>query len=299
MDEIHFVDTTIRDGHQSLWAERMSTGMMLPIAKRLDDAGFLAIELLVGLAHQEGGARAARGSVGAHPAGGRARPQHAAAPDRRPRQHVRLRSALHVRALHRAHGRQRHPAGAHLGAMERSAGLEIPRRGGAQVRARSDRQPDLFGLAGSHRRILRGALPPGRDAQAVPALPQGSGRPADARAHPHAGAGRARQQRRHPGRAAQPLHHRARAAGGARGRPARHPDRQYGRAAARRRRRAALDLQRRAQSARHRLPAGDRRGGAAPGHRALHGHRQARGLSDRACRPNTTTPPTSIRCRAA
>src|SRR3954449_22097 len=48
MDEIHFVDTTIRDGHQSLWAERMSTGMMLPIAKRLDDAGFLAIELLSG-----------------------------------------------------------------------------------------------------------------------------------------------------------------------------------------------------------------------------------------------------------
>src|SRR5947207_4602021 len=48
MDEIHFVDTTIRDGHQSLWAERMSTGMMLPIAKRLDQAGFLAIELLSG-----------------------------------------------------------------------------------------------------------------------------------------------------------------------------------------------------------------------------------------------------------
>jgi oxaloacetate decarboxylase alpha subunit len=48
MDEIHFVDTTIRDGHQSLWAERMSTGMMLPIAKNLDQAGFLAIELLSG-----------------------------------------------------------------------------------------------------------------------------------------------------------------------------------------------------------------------------------------------------------
>src|SRR3954454_9347522 len=48
MEEIHFVDTTIRDGHQSLWAERMSTGMMLPIAKNLHDAGFLAIELLSG-----------------------------------------------------------------------------------------------------------------------------------------------------------------------------------------------------------------------------------------------------------
>jgi oxaloacetate decarboxylase alpha subunit len=48
MDEVRFVDTTIRDGHQSLWAERMSTGMMLPIARRLDEAGFLAIELLSG-----------------------------------------------------------------------------------------------------------------------------------------------------------------------------------------------------------------------------------------------------------
>jgi oxaloacetate decarboxylase alpha subunit len=48
MDEVRFVDTTIRDGHQSLWAERMSTGMMLPVAKRLDEAGFLAIELLSG-----------------------------------------------------------------------------------------------------------------------------------------------------------------------------------------------------------------------------------------------------------
>jgi len=48
MEEIHFVDTTIRDGHQSLWAERMATGMMLPIAKNLDDAGFLAIEILSG-----------------------------------------------------------------------------------------------------------------------------------------------------------------------------------------------------------------------------------------------------------
>jgi oxaloacetate decarboxylase alpha subunit len=48
MDDIHFVDTTIRDGHASLWAERMTTGMMLPIAERLDEAGFEAIELIAG-----------------------------------------------------------------------------------------------------------------------------------------------------------------------------------------------------------------------------------------------------------
>jgi oxaloacetate decarboxylase alpha subunit len=48
MSKIQFVDTTIRDGHQSLWAESMTTGMMLSVADRLDDAGFDAIELLSG-----------------------------------------------------------------------------------------------------------------------------------------------------------------------------------------------------------------------------------------------------------
>jgi oxaloacetate decarboxylase (Na+ extruding) subunit alpha len=43
---ITFVDTTIRDGHQSLWAENMTTGMMLPVAERMDQAGFDAIELI-------------------------------------------------------------------------------------------------------------------------------------------------------------------------------------------------------------------------------------------------------------
>jgi oxaloacetate decarboxylase alpha subunit len=43
---IRFVDTTIRDGHQSLWAENMTTGMMLPVAEAMDRAGFEAIELI-------------------------------------------------------------------------------------------------------------------------------------------------------------------------------------------------------------------------------------------------------------
>lgn len=46
MSEIHFVDTTLRDGQMSLWATRMRTGMILPIAERMDDAGFDAIELM-------------------------------------------------------------------------------------------------------------------------------------------------------------------------------------------------------------------------------------------------------------
>jgi len=43
---IRFVDTTLRDGHLSLWASNMRTGMMLPIAERLDCAGFEAIEVM-------------------------------------------------------------------------------------------------------------------------------------------------------------------------------------------------------------------------------------------------------------
>ena len=48
MDIVHFVDTTIRDGPQSLWASRMSTGMILPIVGNLDAAGFQAVEIMTG-----------------------------------------------------------------------------------------------------------------------------------------------------------------------------------------------------------------------------------------------------------
>jgi oxaloacetate decarboxylase alpha subunit len=46
MSEVKFVDTTLRDGQASLWAENMRTGMMLAVADRLDNAGFQAAELI-------------------------------------------------------------------------------------------------------------------------------------------------------------------------------------------------------------------------------------------------------------
>lgn len=46
MREIKFVDTTLRDGQASLWAENMRTGMMLLVAERLDNAGFQGIEVI-------------------------------------------------------------------------------------------------------------------------------------------------------------------------------------------------------------------------------------------------------------
>ena len=44
--EIRFVDTTLRDGQESLWATGMRTGMILPIAAQMDEAGFEAIEII-------------------------------------------------------------------------------------------------------------------------------------------------------------------------------------------------------------------------------------------------------------
>ena len=44
MTEVRFVDTTLRDGQQSLWAYGMRTGMMVPIVELMDQAGFEAIE---------------------------------------------------------------------------------------------------------------------------------------------------------------------------------------------------------------------------------------------------------------
>lgn len=45
MTPVRFVDTTLRDGQQSLWAYNMRTGMMVPVAEQIDNAGFEAVEL--------------------------------------------------------------------------------------------------------------------------------------------------------------------------------------------------------------------------------------------------------------
>lgn len=47
MDRIHLIDTTLRDGQQSLWALNMRTGTMLTALDQLDRAGFEAMEFFV------------------------------------------------------------------------------------------------------------------------------------------------------------------------------------------------------------------------------------------------------------
>ena len=46
MSEIKVIDTTLRDAHQCLWATRMTTAMMLPVADAMDRCGFEAIDLM-------------------------------------------------------------------------------------------------------------------------------------------------------------------------------------------------------------------------------------------------------------
>jgi len=46
MKPVKVMDTTLRDAHQSLWATRMTTAMMLPVAGRMDRIGYDAIDLM-------------------------------------------------------------------------------------------------------------------------------------------------------------------------------------------------------------------------------------------------------------
>jgi len=49
MNEISFVDTTLRDGQQSLWALGMKTDAMLGAAAQMDRIGFESMEFFVSI----------------------------------------------------------------------------------------------------------------------------------------------------------------------------------------------------------------------------------------------------------
>jgi pyruvate carboxylase subunit B len=42
---VRITDLTFRDGHQSLFATRMNTEDMLPIAEKMDSIGFYSMEV--------------------------------------------------------------------------------------------------------------------------------------------------------------------------------------------------------------------------------------------------------------
>ncbi|WP_258359217.1 acetyl-CoA carboxylase biotin carboxyl carrier protein [Moorella sulfitireducens (nom. illeg.)] len=45
MGQLKITDTTLRDGHQSLWATRMATADMLPIIEKIDSVGYHSLEV--------------------------------------------------------------------------------------------------------------------------------------------------------------------------------------------------------------------------------------------------------------
>ncbi len=45
MAHIEFIDTTLRDGHQSLWGMRLQTGMALPVVPLIDRVGYQVVDL--------------------------------------------------------------------------------------------------------------------------------------------------------------------------------------------------------------------------------------------------------------
>ena len=49
MNEISFIDTTLRDGQQSLWALGMKTEAMLGAAAQMDRIGFESMEFFVSI----------------------------------------------------------------------------------------------------------------------------------------------------------------------------------------------------------------------------------------------------------
>ena len=52
MKEIRFNEETLRDGQQSLWANRMTTASMLPIAPMMEQARFSSINIMSGSAFE-------------------------------------------------------------------------------------------------------------------------------------------------------------------------------------------------------------------------------------------------------
>ena len=153
---IGLVDTTVRDGHQSLWsADALTTAMIAEIAPVTDRVGFRAIDFTSSTHMADGRARARRGPVGAHPRRARADARDAA----------RLHHAGH--AVHGVGARtdrrdaaraalrhpQRHPA--HLGRRVDERRRDRPadrahREGGG--RRRGARRPRLQHQPGAHRR---------------------------------------------------------------------------------------------------------------------------------------------------
>ena len=177
MRRLGFIDVTLRDGHQCLWATRMTSAMMTPILATIDRAGYDYVNMLGGAVfdvcvrylHENPWRRVETAQRAARHADGRvpARPE-----------------PVHVRALSRRH-RRAQLAGARAQRPQerhrlRCAQRQPQRRGADRIgesrRHDGDRRHGVHGEPRAHRRLLRGADPRAPGARRRPRRRQGSDR---------------------------------------------------------------------------------------------------------------------------
>ena len=296
MSEIHFVDTTLRDGQMSLWATRMRTGMMLPIAERMDRAGFDAIELMSSIFLK----KCAR-DLKEDPF-----ERLRLVAEKTPNTPLRMTSGrfnafevtpyslyqLYLERM-RANGMSQARISDEWNEFE---GVAAEGEDGQGRGTRAHHQPHLLGVAQAHRRLLRGTGAPGGKPGPAAHLPEGPGRPDHPGSGPHPGATGAGERQRHPGGVPHPLHYGPRAAVQPGSHQARHHDRQHGDSAAGQWLVQPVAVQRRRQRSRARP---HHRGGRRIPPRGLgtfHPHRRAGRSAPWDGRWSTTTANTSIRC---
>ena len=185
MKEIHFVDTTLRDGPSSLWAMGIRTDMILPVASQMDEAGFLGMEIIASAFFKKC-VRELKDDPWAR--------------IRRVKEKIPGTPLRLIRNRYMAAFQHTPPAVQQLW-LERLAANGIseartsdpsntPAVWAEQVRTATaagldhHRQPDLLHLAQAYRRVLRGAHPRGREAAGEAHLPQGPGRNCSRRTAP-------------------------------------------------------------------------------------------------------------------
>ena len=242
MEEIRIVDTTLRDGDISLWAYGMTTGMMLPALRHMDEAGFDSMEFFLSLRFKK--------FVREH--------------KEDPWDWLRLGTKEIKKTRLRYHG------GLHSGfefipecirrlviSTVAKYGIDLTRTSNAwnnfdAARQRSHRtektrhgngdEPDLLDLAAPYRRILRAESARRGGAEAVSAVFQRRRRHVDARAHAQIGEADQTKHRRYPARVSRPLQQWLGAVQFARSGERRRAHRSYGDSAARQRLVATFDV---------------------------------------------------------
>lgn len=169
MPRLQIMDTTIRDGQQSLWATRMQIGDMLPILPKMDRVGYWAIEAWGGATFDSLPALSGREPLGASARHQGEHAQYAACHALARAEPRRLQALLQGdrASLYQRGAPQRRRGLPRLRRAERHPQRRGQRRGHQGVRRSVRGRHLLHDLAGAHAGLLLGIRP----------AAEGSGRP--------------------------------------------------------------------------------------------------------------------------